>query len=195
MGMNLLRNIRRENLIQLIRQHYGDNQRSFANATGVSETTVSLWVNEKKGIGDKSARKIEKITQQKLFWLDSAREWGMFDDDIKSDENDIQEVVAKNLARWMDAHPDLNSQGSVAKAADIAQPTVGRILTKESSVSIKIIEAVARAFGRHGYELLISADDPEVINYDKKKYARLSQDEKEQIEKFIEFMITTKQPE
>ena len=85
---------------------------------------------------------------------------------------------------------NLSSQGKLFKASGVAQSSINRMLNNEVSVSIATLEALAAAFGRHGYELLVHPRDPANIRYDRKKYAELPESEKDKIESYINFVIS-----
>lgn len=82
------------------------------------------------------------------------------------------------LGVWMGEHPNLNSEKKVSEAAGIGQATVNRILNVEGSTSIGVLAAIARAFGRDAYELILPPGNAGLIDYDHHEYARLPQEEK-----------------
>ncbi len=67
----------------------------------------------------------------------------------------------------------------VSEAAGIGQATVNRILNCEGSTSIGVLSAIARAFGRDAYELILPPGNAGLIDYDHHEYAGLPQEEKQ----------------
>lgn len=186
--MKDLTDIRRENLVTLLERHYGGNQSSLARAIGVPANLVSRWVSGKK-IGDKIARKIEDSTVQARNWLDIDHEDYLMPAKPVEEIGEIGVIAAKNLRDWMNHNPPMRSQARIARASGVSSSTISRFLDIESSITISTLEAIANAFERRGYELLIAPDDPEIIKYDKRGYATLSDEDKATIEQFISFMI------
>ncbi|WP_225182138.1 helix-turn-helix domain-containing protein [Pectobacterium aroidearum] len=180
--------IRRENLVKLMDKHYGGQQASIARAIGVPANLVSRWISG-KNIGDKSARKIEDVTRQTRNWLDIDHDNMLIPEAPVDEIGDIGVVAASNLRSWMDHNPPMRNQSRISRASGVGQSTIARFLDSKSSISISTLEAIANAFERHGYELLISPSDPEIINYDKRGYAKLSAEDKKTVEEFIQFMI------
>ncbi|MEH2922389.1 transcriptional regulator [Samsonia erythrinae] len=180
--------IRRENLIEIMEKHYDGKQVSIARAIGLNPTLISRWISGKK-IGDKMARKIEDATRQPRNWLDIDHKDYLMPSKPADEIGEIGIIAAKNLRAWMNHNPPMRNQARISRASGVAASTVGRFLDAETSISINNLYAIASAFGRRGYELLISPDDPEIINYDKRGYAKLSKEDKAAVEQFIEFMI------
>jgi transcriptional regulator with XRE-family HTH domain len=74
------------------------------------------------------------------------------------DKPNLRTQLAQRLREWMDARPDLNTQAKVAKISGVAQTTISRILNAGTGVTLDNLEAIARAFDRHPYEMLIDSD-------------------------------------
>jgi transcriptional regulator with XRE-family HTH domain len=72
-----------------------------------------------------------------------------------------EKILSDTLARLMKASRDLRSQGAVAKAANIDQRTVGRIVNQEHSPSLDKLDALAKAFGLEAWEMIAPADKRE----------------------------------
>ena len=187
--MKSIYDVRRENLVNLINSEFNGVQTRLAERMGTQANLVNRWALGKKVIGDLSARKIEEAGRKPRFWMD-------LDSDTKDltyqhdGAQNVGEIASVNLTRWMQESRELSSQGKVSRASGVSQATVGRVINKEASVSISTLEAIARAFGRQGYELLLHPADPSVIRYDRQKYASLPEEEKTRIENFIKFAIS-----
>lgn len=186
--MKSIYDVRRENLVNLINKEFNGVQTRLAERMGTQPNLVNRWALGKKVIGDQSARKIEAAGNKPKFWLD-------LDKDVREsnyhhvDNDDIGLVASRNLSNWMHENAALSSQGKVARACGISQSTIGRVINNDASVSISTLETIARAFGRHGYELLIHPGDPSLIKYNREKYALLPLEEKTRVENFISFAI------
>lgn len=100
----------------------------------------------------------------------------------------IRKILADRLREWMALTPAMDVQTKVAKHSGVAQATVQRILARKSAATVDNLDRLAGAFGRSACELL---EDPGVggIRYDRAAYARLSQTEKLNIERYISFVI------
>ena len=82
-------------------------------------------------------------------------------DEMKHDPN---ETVAANLRALM-LHAGMEKKGEpnqsdLARASGANQRTVGRILAREQSPTVEMLETIARAFGLHAWQLLIPGLDP-----------------------------------
>ncbi|TAI99918.1 helix-turn-helix domain-containing protein [Pectobacterium versatile] len=187
--MKDLGEIRRENLITIIDRHYEGVQTLLARAMGYQPNQISRYVNGTKKIGEKVARKIEEVTRHSRNWLDIDHDQMIMPEESAADVGDIGLIASANLKKWMMHNSQLSTQGKLSRACGITQPTIGRFLNAESSVSIRNLDVIAKAFNRQGYELLIAPNDPEIIHYDKRGYATLSDEDKKTIEEFIQFMI------
>lgn len=64
------------------------------------------------------------------------------------------EIVTENLKRWMDASEKLNTQAALARAAQVGQAHISRILRGEANPTVGILESIARAFRRSPIDLL-----------------------------------------
>ncbi len=101
----------------------------------------------------------------------------------------IRQILATNLRNWMQAADGkLSKQLGLSAKAGLAQTTVGRILNCQNSANIDVVDLIAKAFGRTAAELL---EDPNLhkINYDRAAYQLLSEQERENIERYIVFVI------
>lgn len=101
----------------------------------------------------------------------------------------IRQILATNLRKWMKAADgELSKQLGLSAKAGLAQSTIGRLLSCQNSANIDVVEQIAQAFGRTASDLL---EDPALcrINYDKVAYQRLSDQERENIERYIVFVI------
>lgn len=187
--MKSIYEVRRENLVNLINKEFNGVQTRMAERIGTQANLVNRWALGKKIIGDQSARKIEAAARKPNYWLDI--DYEVREASYQYVENDdIGLVVSRNLTNWMHENADLSSQGKVAKACGLAQSTIGRVINNDAAVSISTLEQIAKAFGRHGYELLIHPGDPSVIKYNRQKYAQLPQEDKTRVENFISFAIS-----
>lgn len=186
--MKSISDVRRENLISIIDRDYQGNQSLAARAIGVQSNLVSRWCGD-KGIGAKSARKIEEMTQRAKYWLDTdhSTHETYYPDDSLIHEAGL--VVASNLERWMKVSRTLNTQARLSEKSGVSQATINRLLTGEAGISIKNLSLITTAFGRQTYEILIPDNDSRNIPYDRAAYAALPQSEKDSIMSFIEFVI------
>ena len=187
--MKSIQDIRIQNLTDLIDREFNGVQTRLAERMETPANLVNRWVLGKKVIGDQVARKIETAANKPRNWLD-------IDHSLSQEgyspigPSDIGLLAAHNLERWMRESDNLSSQGKLFKASGVAQSSINRMLNNEVSVSIATLEALAAAFGRHGYELLVHPRDPANIRYDRKKYAELPESEKDKIESYINFVIS-----
>lgn len=79
------------------------------------------------------------------------------------------DIVTENLKCWMDASEKLNTQAALARAAQVGQAHISRILRGEANPSIGILESIARAFRRSLIDLLtppsaVAAEPPADLN-------------------------------
>lgn len=188
--MKSIQDVRRQNLNEMIDREFNGVQTRLAEKLGTQANLVNRWSRGQKIIGDTVARKLEAAANKPTNWLDidhSLTAAAMPED---FEPSDTGELAARNLQAWMQDNRELPTQGKLAKASGVAQATINRMLNNEASVSISTLESIASAFGRHGYELLISTRDPGSINYDRTKYALLPESEKAKIESYIDFVIT-----
>ncbi|WP_338505192.1 helix-turn-helix transcriptional regulator [Erwinia aphidicola] len=190
--MKSISDVRRENLISIIDRDYQGNQSLAARAIGVRSNLVSRWCGE-KGIGAKSARRIEEATVRPKYWLDTdhSTQETFYPDETLMHEAGI--VAAANLAKWMKASRTLNTQARLSEKSGVSQATINRLLTGEAGISIKNLSLITTAFGRQTYEMLIPDNDNRNIPYDRVAYAALPQSEKDSILSFIEFVIKQNQ--
>lgn len=190
--MKSISDIRRENLIEVIRRYFDDNQTRLAERMEVQQSVISRWVKGHRNIGNASARKIEELAGRPKFWLDTDHVLSIVDDREPMEyeaRSYVGEVVAENLRRWMIADSTLNSQQRVGEKAGIAQATVQRVLSQEASTTIGTLAAIADAFGRHAFELLVPREHPGIISYDHARFAALPESEKAKVKTFIDFIM------
>lgn len=187
--MKSIHDIRRDNLKDLIDREFNGVQSRLAERMGIEPNLVSRWSNNKKKIGDTVARKIEKAGNKPTNWLDVDHYFAMQEDVAQMDAGQIGEVAAHNLKAWMGSNRELSSQQKLAEASGISQASINRMLRNEVSITIANLDAIAAAFGRRGYELLIPPNDPATINYDRSRYALLPEAEKDNIKNFIDFVM------
>ena len=187
--MKSIHDIRRENLKDLITTDFDGVQSRLSERMGIQSNLVNRWVNGKKPIGDASARKIEAAARRPTNWLDADKKLSTLDDVDEVAFGDVRELVAHNIKQWMRNSQELSSQQRLADACGVSQPTINRILRNEVSANVAHLEAIATAFGRKAYELLIPQDGRATIRYDHERFALLPQGEKEKIESFIDFVV------
>ncbi|WP_442801374.1 helix-turn-helix domain-containing protein [Serratia rubidaea] len=193
--MKSINDIRRENLRDIINRDFDGRQVRLAERLEINANVISRWLKPEgekhhKAIGDTVARKLEAAARKPKFWLDRDHMLAMAAGaEQEQEETEIGAIVAKNLELWMSNNRDLSSQAKVAHAAGIGQATVGRVLNREGNTTLNNLEAIAGAFGRRGYELLLKQKDPTIINYDRTQYAKLSDEDKAKIESFIDFVM------
>lgn len=187
--MKSIHDIRRENLKDLINTDFGGVQSRLSERMEIQSNLVNRWVNGKKPVGDAAARKIEQAARRQTNWLDVDHQLSTIDEVENIAYGDVRELVGHNIKQWMRAHPELSSQQRLADACGVSQPTINRILRNDVSANIAHLEAIAGAFGRKAYELLIPQDGRAAIKYDHEHFALLPQSEKEKIESFIDFVV------
>lgn len=189
-AMKSIHDIRRDNLKDLIDREFNGVQSRLAERMGTEPNLVSRWTSGKKNIGDVSARKIEAVGNKPRNWLDVDHYMALQVDVRDSiDTSEIGLVAAHNLKLWMGQNRELSSQQRVADASGVSQASINRMLRNEVSITIANLEAIARAFGRRAYEMLIPPGDATVINYDRPRYALLPEGEKAKIESYVDFVI------
>lgn len=103
-------------------------------------------------------------------------------------QQNLQSVLSDRLKQWMRDNESLDTQAKLSVAAGVGQTTVSRILNKQVSPTIDVLELIAAAFEEEAGNL-IARPNAEKINYDKKKYALLPSYEKVRIEGFIAHTI------
>ena len=188
--MKSIQDIRRQNINDIIDRDFNGVQTRLAEKLGTQANLVNRWARGQKVVGDTVARKIEKAANKPSNWLDvdhSLSAVAIPQEEITP--SDIGQLAAHNLEAWMQNNRELSSQGKLSKASVVAQATINRMLNNEVSVSISTLEAIASAFGRRGYELLIHPRDPATIHYDRARYALLPESEKSKIESYVDFVI------
>lgn len=80
-------------------------------------------------------------------------------------------LLAKNLREFMAKSPDLSSQPKLKRRSGISQATIGRILRAEIDAKVDTVDALARAFGLSGWQLL--HPKPDVKAAEAEFYAKL----------------------
>lgn len=177
--------IRRANLIHIIETRFASKQVSAAVALGVQPNLISRWKGEKP-IGNAAARKIEQKLGLDMYWMDQDR-----DSTVPAEvDSAIGATIARNLREWMDNSDKLNTQSKLQKASQVSQSTIQRVLSSDVDPTVGVINSIAGAFGRHGYELMMPASDQRQIVYDRSAYAALPEEERAKIRSFIEFVIS-----
>jgi transcriptional regulator with XRE-family HTH domain len=101
----------------------------------------------------------------------------------------LRQVVAATLAAWMRAKPALDTQMKVAKAAGLAQSSIGRVLRGQTGITLDNLEAIASAFERDPADLLMGRiepiEDPALPDY----INNLPAPERNKITAFIQFTL------
>ncbi len=185
--MKSIRDVRRQNLNDLIDREFNGVQTRMAEKLGTQANLVNRWALGKKVIGDRVARKLKRPPINPVTGLISIARF-------------LRKVFSLSaqatLASWRlttgtldERKPRPFNTGKTSPRIRRSPVTISRLLNNEVSVSISTTENVASAFGRHGYELLIHPHDPATINYDRSRYALLPETEKAKIESYIEFVI------
>lgn len=187
--MKSIQDVRRQNLKELIDREFNGVQTRLAERMETPANLVNRWVLGKKIIGDQVARKIETAVNKPRNWLDIDRSLTQ-EGYQPTGPSDIGLIASHNLQRWMSESEELTTQGRLQRASGISQNTVSRMLNNEVSVSISTLEAIASAFGRRGYELLMHPQDQSSIKYDRARYESLPKSEKDKIESYIEFVLS-----
>jgi len=189
--MKSINDIRRDNLRDIIDRDFNRTQSRLAERLECQPNLVSRWVKGVKTIGDSVARKIEKAANKPTYWLDVDHYLSVAaGTDQEQDNSEIGIVVASNLQHWMDSNRALSSQQKVAEAAGVSQATINRLLRNEASITLNNLAAIAGAFGRRPYELIVPPGDAGMIKYDHSRYALLPEGEKAKIESFIDFVFS-----
>ncbi|AYC20089.1 hypothetical protein DZA65_03214 [Dickeya dianthicola] len=189
--MKSIYDIRRENLQEVLRAAFDGKQSRLAERLEIQPNLVSRWENGKKNIGTASARKIELAGRLPQAWMDTDHVLSRAAGETKNqgEPTSIGMIAAANLSRWMAEHRRLNSQQRVADASGVSQATINRMLNNEASITLNNMAAIAEAFGRRPYEMIIAHDDDSIIQYDHTQYAALPGIEKDKIHSFIEFIL------
>lgn len=207
--MKSIQDIRRQNINDIINREFDGTQTRLAERLDTQPNLVNRWARGAKTIGDQVARKIEKAARKPENWLDVDHSLAMQNLPVESaegmppapaqpgvkfaDYGDLGVLAAENLRSWMRQSAKLNTQRLLSEASGIAQSSINRMLHNEVSITIDTLDALASAFGRQGYELLLHPHDPACISYDRAQYARLPQADKESIENYIKFILSKAQ--
>lgn len=72
----------------------------------------------------------------------------------------LRETVSVNLQRLMEEHVELRTQSALARRAKVPQRTIGRIVNREVTASLDVLEALAKPFDLQPWQLLIPNIDP-----------------------------------
>lgn len=194
--MKSIYDIRRENLKEIIRAEFDNRQVRLAERMQVQPNLINRWCSGAKNIGANAARQIETFGRKQQYWLDVDHSAEIINDSPakNDDEWTIEQLVSSRLRSWMDRRDDLGTEGRVASASGVSQSTINRLLKCEASATIGVIAAVASAFGRHAYEMVLPDNAAGMIDYDHSVYAALPQEEKNKITSFIEFVFAQNAP-
>ncbi|EIZ8816805.1 helix-turn-helix domain-containing protein [Cronobacter sakazakii] len=189
--MKSIYDIRRENLSDILRRDFDGKQSRLAERMGIQPNLVSRWENGVKNIGSNSARRIEEAARRDSHWLDVDHELAQLAATDDSDEvsTDIGTLAAATLRTWMEQNGQM-SQQRVADASGVSQATINRFLRQEASITLNNLAAIAEAFGRRAYEMILPKNDASLIEYDHSRYAALPEQEKAKIRSFIEFVMS-----
>ncbi|EJO9548332.1 helix-turn-helix transcriptional regulator [Cronobacter sakazakii] len=189
--MKSIYDIRRENLSDILRRDFDGKQSRLAERMGIQPNLVSRWENGVKNIGSNSARRIEEAARRDSHWLDVDHELAQLAATDDSDEvsTDIGTLAASTLRTWMEQSGQM-SQQRVADASGVSQATINRFLRQEASITLNNLAAIAEAFGRRAYEMILPKNDASLIEYDHSRYAALPEQEKAKIRSFIEFVMS-----
>lgn len=101
---------------------------------------------------------------------------------------DLTVLVADRLKDWMRDNPALDTQKKLAEFAGVGQTTVSRLLKKQVSPTLDVLDRICIAFGRDTEEL-IALPNAASIHYDRAAYAKLPDYEKVRVEGFIRHAI------
>lgn len=83
----------------------------------------------------------------------------------------------------MDERLNLDTQAKLAKAADVSQSTINRILTLDQAATVDVLEKLARAFHLHPADLLMDG----AVNIElMRQIGKLSSEEKDRVIGYIE---------
>ncbi|ELY4225664.1 helix-turn-helix domain-containing protein [Cronobacter sakazakii] len=189
--MKSIYDIRRENLSDILRRDFDGKQSRLAERMGIQPNLVSRWENGVKNIGSNSARRIEEAARRDSHWLDVDHELAQLaaTDDSDDVSTDIGTLAAATLRTWMEQNGQM-SQQRVADASGVSQATINRFLRQEASITLNNLAAIAEAFGRRAYEMILPKNDASLIEYDHSRYAALPEQEKAKIRSFIEFVMS-----
>ncbi|KPF66094.1 hypothetical protein IP84_16910 [beta proteobacterium AAP99] len=71
----------------------------------------------------------------------------------------IKEIVRDNLNNLAAAHPSLSQHKQIAAKSGIHETTIARIRKAQHACDIETLEAVAKAFGLHAWQLMVDGWD------------------------------------
>jgi hypothetical protein len=72
----------------------------------------------------------------------------------------VEHVLAVNLGRLMEAHPDLSTDTKLGARTKLGQRTIYRMLRAQTSPRLESLQAVARQFDLQPWQLLVPGLDP-----------------------------------
>jgi len=73
------------------------------------------------------------------------------------------EILAENLERLMNQHPDRSSGPTLAKKSKVAQKTISNVLAGRHDTQLSTIVRLAKAFGLEAYQLLAPASEEALL--------------------------------
>lgn len=88
------------------------------------------------------------------------------------------QILADNLNRLMQAHPQLDNNVAVARAAGTTHSHIRRIRRQESMATIEMLDRIARAFGLEPFQLLMDGEEMRRISDMLKSWGSAIPDEK-----------------
>lgn len=183
--MRSIYDIRRANLIYILETRFGGTQAHMASALQMQPGLISRWKGD-KSMGGNAARKIEAKLGLDRYWMDKDRD----SENSEQVSHDINSVISRNLREWMDKSDTLKTQAKLHKASNVSQSTIQRILSREVDPTASVLDSIAMAFGRKGYEIMLPQVDPRQIFYNRDAYQDLPDEEKAKIRSFIDFIIS-----
>ena len=74
---------------------------------------------------------------------------------------DIAQIISKNLTDWMDQTPSLDTFKKLSARSGVGFGTVQRAKNGDGNITVKVVEALAAAFGRKPADLLTLPPEPE----------------------------------
>jgi len=106
----------------------------------------------------------------------------------------IQSILAGNVRHLLATHPTISTQTQLAKKCGVSQSTIQRILKEEVSAQLNVTEAIAQAFGVSVAELLTEGGpDASGLGFNREKFSRLPESDKEKAISYINFLIHQQQ--
>ena len=74
-------------------------------------------------------------------------------------ERPIHEVIAANLAAWMEQNPDLDTLQKLEKRSGAGYSTCRRAKNGDGNLTVEKLQKIAAAFGRKPADLLVPTED------------------------------------